>query len=90
MPIIQDATKYAIADPFKRTNVYHTETMGDLPVDPAGYVWTPAKETADEIKEKQPWMVVSEVRGIRPPTRVMFTMPAMPFETEWDRRHKAG
>lgn len=83
----RDEYRYAVVDPFRNTRAFNTETQGRLPVGASDYMLLRNPETAAEIKAKAPWCVVTPV----PQKRVngaTFTMPALPYETEWDRRHR--
>lgn len=83
---LHDDIKYYTVDPFRQTKAWKTETQGALPVGTTGYVRLSNSETAAEVKEKQPWALVTPAPN-RKPHGAVFTWPGVPYETEWDRRH---
>ena len=56
-----------------------------------GYFTTHREEVAKEIQERYPHMLVTRhetSHGGRRTRSTLITMPRVPWETEWDRKHK--
>ncbi len=66
-------------------------SRGVIPVDEGGIAVIHDAELAQEIKEREPHAIVVEhepFKGQGTRGQGLFVMPAMPFETEWDRKHR--
>jgi hypothetical protein len=91
MPVLKDTRQFTCIDPMQHDPF--VTSRGVIPVDEGGIAVVHDAELAKEIKEREPHAIVVEhgpfkgqdVRG-----QAMIVMPALPWETEWDRTHKKG
>ena len=90
MALLKDQTLFTCIDPMAHDPFY--TSRGVIPVDQGGAAIIHDRELAAEIKEREPHAIVVEHepfkgQGLR--SQGMMVVPALPYETEWDRRHKA-
>ncbi len=83
------ADQWLVVDPTKRGPwAVQTQTHGTVVSGTTRYLTTHNPELVAEIKERAPQVIATRTEDQRRYGRVSFTMPALPYETEWDRKHK--
>ena len=91
MALLKDTKFYTCIDPMAHDPFI--TSRGVIPVDDGGIAVIHDESLAQEIREREPHAIVVEhepFKGQGTRGQAFFSMPALPFETEWDRKHKAA
>ncbi len=86
MALLKSNTQFTIVDPLHHDG-FET-SRGYLAPGEGGYIRTRDPELAKEIKEREPWALVTEhepltgIRGVR--GRAMIVVPELPWKTKSD------
>jgi len=87
-------TSFYCHDPLRPYEPKQTESAGTLTPNATGTFYVSDPTVAQELKAKYPQMLVGEgerqmMQGTKVRGRTSFVMPAVPWETEWERKRKA-